>query len=117
MNYLFDGHQTTGYPLHRESRENGTKKFPDRENTGNLEILQNKTGNFVCLSCKITDSIGERNFNICSKNFQKFVEAGLVCQVIFVFVIVTNHINWHRENLRSDREKTGNLKMKFEWVP
>ena len=33
-------------------------------------------------------------------------------------VIVTNHVNWHRENLRSDRDKnrenTGNMKMQFE---
>ena len=38
-----------------------------------------------------------------------------------MYVIVTNHVNWHRENLQSDMEKnwenTGNLKMKFEWVP
>ena len=40
-----------------------------------------------------------------------------VCQVSFVYAIVTNHVNWHREHLRSDRENTGNLKMKFEWVP
>ena len=32
-------------------------------------------------------------------------------------VIVTNHVNWHIENLRSDRENTGNLKRKLEWVP
>ena len=34
-----------------------------------------------------------------------------------MYVIVTNHVNWHRGNLQSDRENTGNLKMKFEWVP
>ena len=34
-----------------------------------------------------------------------------------MYVIVTNHVNWHRENLRSDRENTGNLKTQFEWVP
>ena len=34
----------------------------------------------------------------------------------FVDVIVTNQVNWHRENLPSDRENTGNLKMQFEWV-
>ena len=28
----------------------------------------------------------------------------------------TNHVNWHRGNLRSDRENTENLKMQFEWV-
>ena len=32
-------------------------------------------------------------------------------------MIVTNHVNWHRENLWPDRENTGNLKMQFEWVP
>ena len=37
--------------------------------------------------------------------------------VRFVYVIVTNHENWHRENLRPDRANTGNLKMQFEWVP
>ena len=31
-----------------------------------------------------------------------------VRQVSFVSVIVTNHANWHRENLRSGTEKTGN---------
>ena len=33
-----------------------------------------------------------------------FSEAGKVCQVSFVYIIVTNHVNWHRENLCSDRE-------------
>ena len=33
-------------------------------------------------------------------------EAGRVWQVSFVYVIVTNYVNWHRENLRLDREKT-----------
>ena len=31
-------------------------------------------------------------------------------------MIVTNHVNWHRENLRQDRVNTGNLKMQFELV-
>ena len=34
-----------------------------------------------------------------------------------MYVIVTNYGNWHRENLRSDRENTGNLNIQFEWVP
>ena len=55
------------------------------------------TGNLVCSSCKFPDS-----------------KAGQVCKVSFVYVIVTNHVRWHRENMRSDRENTGNLKMQFE---
>ena len=39
-------------------------------------------------------------------------------QVSFVYVIVTNYVNWHRENLRLNNEKTGknrgNLKIQFE---
>ena len=34
-----------------------------------------------------------------------------------MYVIVTNPEDWHRDNLQSNRENTGNLKMKFEWVP
>ena len=44
-----------------------------------------------------------------------------VCQVSFVSVIVTNHVNWHREKFAvvqgKNRENIGNLKMQFEWVP
>ena len=73
-------------------RENGQKEFAFRENTGNLEILPK-----------------HREFGL----LENFVH--------FVYVIVTNHVNWHRENLRSDMEKNreniGNLKMQFEWVP
>ena len=48
------------------------------------------------------------------------LEAGCVCQVSFVYGIVTNHEKWHREHLRRDnerknRENTGNLKIQFEW--
>ena len=32
----------TGYSRHRENRENGRKKFPVRENTGNLVKTQGK---------------------------------------------------------------------------
>ena len=34
-----------------------------------------------------------------------------------MYVIVTNHLNWHRVNLSSDRENTGTLKMQFECLP
>ena len=34
-----------------------------------------------------------------------------------MYVIVTNHVNWHREDFRSVRENTVNLKMQFELGP
>ena len=33
------------------------------------------------------------------------------CLFSFVYVIVTNDVSWHRENLRLDRENTGILKV------
>ena len=33
-----------GYPLHTENRENGKKKIPVRENTGNVKILSKHRG-------------------------------------------------------------------------
>ena len=62
-----------------------TKKIPVK--TGNLEF-----------GCKFPDSKGKRYFDICLENFQFFLEAGYVYQVSLVYVIVTHHINWHREN-------------------
>ena len=44
---------------------------------------------------------------------KKKIKAGYVCQVSFVYVIVTNNVNWHRENLRLDRE----FENVIEWVP
>ena len=53
-----------------------------------------------------------------------FIEAGYIYQVSLVYVIVRNHVNWHREicsqtgkKQGKHRENTENLKMKFEWVP
>ena len=34
-----------------------------------------------------------------------------------MYVILTNYVNWHRENLQPERQHTGNLKIQFEWVP
>ena len=98
------------------NRENDKKKSV-RENTGNLEILpkhRENTGNLVCSSCKFPDPKSKKYFGICHENFHFFGGSG---QVSFVYVIVMNHVNWHRENVWSDRENTGNSKTQFEWVP
>ena len=58
-----------------------------------------------------------KDISMFAAEIPNFFEAGYVYQVSLVYVIVTNHVNWHRENLQSDRENTGNLKMQFEWVP
>ena len=66
-----------------------------------------KTGNLVCSSCKFPDSKGKRYIYICRENSQFIFEAEYVYQVSLAYIKVTNHVNWHRENLQSDREKTG----------
>ena len=68
-------------------------------------------------SFKFPDSKGKAYCDICRKKFHCFWEAGYGYQISFVHVIVTNHVNWHRDNLRSDRENTGNLKMQFDRRP
>ena len=47
---------------------------------------------------------------LATKVLKNILEAGYICQVSFVYVVVTNHINpvnWQRENLWIDRENTG----------
>ena len=99
----------TGYPLHRENRVNGKKESLSGKTQGIWKFCQN-TGktqgvwfaqvvNFPILKVK-------RYFYICRRH-SLFFKAGYVYQVSLVYVIVTNHVNWHRENLQSDREKTG----------
>ena len=54
----------TGLAIHRVPTAQGkqgkwSKKFPVRENTGNLEMLpkhRENTGNLVCSSCQFPDS-------------------------------------------------------------
>ena len=83
------------------------KKILSGKTQGIWKFCQN-TGNFVCSSCKFPDSKGKGYCDICCNTF---------FSVSFVYIIVTNYVNWHRENLRLDREKTGNFKIQFEWVP
>ena len=78
----------------------GRKKIPVRENTEIWKFYKN-TGNLVCSSCKFPDSKGKIYLE---RKFQFSFEAGLVCLVSFVYAIVANDINWHREHLRLDRE-------------
>ena len=52
----------------------------------------------------ISNTVKVTDFSIfAGKKFQKTFEAGSVCQVSFVYVIVTNNVNWHRENLWSEQ--------------
>ena len=66
-----------------------------RENIGNFVV------NVLILKVKDIAIVAAKKSNF-------FPE---VCQVISVYVILTNYVNWHRENLRLDRENTGNLKI------
>ena len=84
------GTSLAGYPLHRETRENGQRNSLSGK-TGILEICQKhreNTGNLVCTSCKFPDS-----------KSRKLAQGKLAVGQ-----------GKHGEN-------TGNLKMQFEWVP
>ena len=43
--------------------------------------------------CKFHNSKGIEYCDICRETFHSFKEPGFVCQVSFVYIIVTNHIN------------------------
>ena len=87
----------SGYPLHRENRENG-QKIP-------CQGKHRKFGNFVKTQGKTQGILLAQVVNALILK---------VPQVSFVYVIVTNYVNWHRESLRLDRENTGNLKIQFD---
>ena len=70
---------------------------------GNFAKTQGKQG--ICFSQVVTSLIlKEKDILIFAAKISIFFK---VCQVSFVSVIVTNYVNWHRENLQSGREKTG----------
>ena len=110
----------TGYPLQRENRENDNKNSLSGKTQGIWKFCQNTGKTQGIWFAQVVNSLILKVKDIsifAAKNFQFFFGVGQVCQVSFVYVIVTNDVNWHRENLRSDREKSGNLKMQFDWVP
>ena len=47
-------------------------------------------------------------------SFFFFQKLNRSANMVFVYVLVTNYIYGHRENLRLDRENTGNLEIQFE---
>ena len=99
------------------------RKFPVRENIGNLEILsthRENTGNLVCSSCKFPDSKGKRYLNICHENFQYFLSWTSLPSQFRVCDSHRSRILAKRKCVvrqRINRKNTGNLKMQFEWVP
>ena len=82
------------------------QKNPSGETQGIWKFCQN-IGNFVCSSRKFPDPKGKGYCDICHENFHFFQKLDRSAKSVFVYVIVTNYVNWHRENLQLDREKTG----------
>ena len=85
------------------------KTFPVRENTGNLEILPKTQGKQGIWFAQVLNSliikvkyISKFAAKISNSKEQLDKSAKSV-----MYAIATNHINWHRENLPSDREITG----------
>ena len=92
-------------PLHREKQGKLPQNIPIRENTGNLKMLPETQG---ILFAQVINSLILKVKNIAAKKIFFFFSKE-ICQICFVFVIVTYHVDRHRENSRLDRENTGNL--------
>ena len=93
--------------MQRENRKI-TKKIPYQEK-------HRECGNFAktqgILFAQVVNSLILKVKNIVilvAINSMFFLEARYICQVSFVYVLVTNHVNWHREHFLYDRENTGN---------
>ena len=96
--------------MNRENRENGHTQNPCHGKEGIWKFT--KTQNIWFAQVVNSRILKIKDISIFAvKISPKKFEAGLVIQVSFVYVIVTNHVNWDRNNLLSDRENTGNLKM------
>ena len=98
----------TGYPRHRENRKTGkiTKRNP-------CQRKHRKLGNFAktqgYLFAPVVNSLilKAKDIAIFAADISIFSRSWIGLPLSFVYVIVTNYANWHRENLRLDREKTG----------
>ena len=75
-------------PVGEKHREFGN--FAKTRKTQGIWLAQVQVVNSLIL--KVKDIV-----YICRENFQSVFEAGKVCQVSFVYLKVTNHVNWHRE--------------------
>ena len=95
---------------HRENRENDQKYSLSGKTQGIWKFCQNTGKTQGIWFGQVVNSLILKVKDICCENFHIFFPS-------FVYVIVTHYVNWHRENLRLDKENTGNLKMQFEWVP
>ena len=87
----------------------------------NFAKTQGKHREFVCSSCKFADFKGKRYCDICSENFHFFPRSWIGLPSQFCLCI------WHKLcklaqgkfaiRQEKHREKIGNLKIQFEWVP
>ena len=100
------------------------KKIPVRENAGNSEILskhRETTGNFVCCSCKCSDSKSKGYCDSCRKKKSFFSRSWI--DLPSQFCVCNTHKLCKLTQGKfaigqgKNRENTGNLKIQFEWVP
>ena len=70
-----------------------------------------KIGNFICSSCKFSDSKDTGHCDICCEVTEFF-------KVIFAYEIVAkSEMGTGKISSRADSKNTGNLQMGFEWEP
>ena len=75
-------------------------------------------GNFAktqgILFAKVVNSmiLKIQDIAIIAAKFSKFSKL-----VLHIYEIVTNFLNWHRDNFQSNRENTGTKQIGFEWGP
>ena len=118
----------TGYPRHRENRDNGQKNSLSGKTQGIWKFCQN-TGNFVktqgtffCSSSKCSDSKSKGHCDIYRKK-KTFFPLRSWIDLPIQFCVCNSHklckLAQGKFAVRQGkyRENTRNLKIQFEWVP
>ena len=81
-----------------------------------LSSRTNVTCLFVCIKDRSIKCKDTKQGPQCTGKTGKMAKRNSL-PISFVYVKVTNHVNWHRGGMRLDRVNTGKLKMEFEWGP
>ena len=105
----------TRYPMHRKNIESGPpKKFLSGKTQGIWKLCHNTGKSQGIWFAQFGNSLILKVKNISIFAAKISIKVG---EVSSVYVIATNHVIWHRENLRSDRKITGNLKCNLSGYP
>ena len=101
MSYEVDMYHSAGYPRHRGNRQNGKKNSLSGKTQGIWKFCRNTVKTQGISFAHVVNSL------ILKVKDNAIFAMKISIFFRFVYVIVMNYVNWHRENLPLDRETQG----------